>query len=44
VIEFTRGEAVKNGVPVQIQLAEGLPLILGGSNPTAAGHLELDFE
>ena len=27
VIELTRGEAVKNGVSVQTQLAEGLPLI-----------------
>ena len=27
VIELTRGEAVKNGVSVQMQLAEGLPLI-----------------
>ena len=29
VIELTRGEAVKNGVSVQTQLAEGLPLIQG---------------
>ena len=29
VIELTRGEAVKNGVSVQVQLAEGLPLIRG---------------
>jgi signal transduction histidine kinase len=29
VIEFTRGEAVKNGVSVQAQLAGGLPLIYG---------------
>ena len=29
VIELTRGEAVKNGVSVQTELAEGLPLIQG---------------
>jgi C4-dicarboxylate-specific signal transduction histidine kinase len=29
VIEFTRGEAAKNDVSVQMQLAEGLPLIHG---------------
>jgi PAS domain S-box-containing protein len=29
VIELTRGEAVKNGVSVQTELADGLPLILG---------------
>ena len=29
VIELTRGEAVKNGVSVQTQLADGLPLIEG---------------
>jgi C4-dicarboxylate-specific signal transduction histidine kinase len=29
VIELTRGEAVKNGVSLQPQLAEGLPLIEG---------------
>ena len=29
VIELTHGEAVKNGVSVQTQLAEGLPLIQG---------------
>jgi PAS domain S-box-containing protein len=29
VIEFTRGEAVKNGISVRAQLAEGLPLIHG---------------
>jgi len=29
VVEFTRGEAVKNGVSVQMQVAEGLPLIRG---------------
>src|SRR6202007_2984128 len=29
VIEFTRGEAVKNGALVQIALGEGLPLIEG---------------
>ena len=29
VIELTRGEAVKNGVSVQTQLADGLPLIQG---------------
>ena len=29
VIELTRGEAVKNGVSVQTELAEGLPLIEG---------------
>ena len=29
VIEFTRGEAVKNGVSVQIALGEGLPLVEG---------------
>jgi PAS domain S-box-containing protein len=29
VIELTRGEAVKNGISVQAQLAEGLPLIEG---------------
>jgi PAS domain S-box-containing protein len=29
VIELTRGETVKNGVSVQTELADGLPLILG---------------
>jgi PAS domain S-box-containing protein len=29
VIELTRGEAVKNGVSVQMELADGLPLIYG---------------
>ena len=29
VIALTRGETVKNGVSVQTQLAEGLPLIQG---------------
>ena len=29
VIEFTRGEAVKNGVSVQIALGEGVPLVEG---------------
>jgi signal transduction histidine kinase len=29
VIELTRGEAVKNGVSVEMQFAEGLPLIEG---------------
>jgi signal transduction histidine kinase len=29
VIELTRGEAVKNGVSVQTELADGLPLIEG---------------
>jgi PAS domain S-box-containing protein len=29
VIELTRGEAMKNGVSVQMQLADGLPLIEG---------------
>ena len=29
VVEFTRGEVVKNGVSVQMQLAEGLPLNQG---------------
>ena len=29
VIEFARGEAVKNGISAQTQLAEGLPLIEG---------------
>jgi hypothetical protein len=29
VIELTRGEAVKNGVSVQTELAEGLPVIQG---------------
>jgi signal transduction histidine kinase len=29
VIQLTRGEAVKNGVSVQAQLADGLPLIHG---------------
>jgi PAS domain S-box-containing protein len=29
VIELTRGEAIKNGVSVQMQLSEGLPLIEG---------------
>jgi PAS domain S-box-containing protein len=29
VIELTRGEAVKNGISVQMELADGLPLIRG---------------
>ena len=29
VIELTRGEAVKNGVSVRAQLADGLPLLHG---------------
>jgi C4-dicarboxylate-specific signal transduction histidine kinase len=29
VIELTRGEAVKNGVSVQVELANGLPLVQG---------------
>ena len=29
VIDLTRGEAVKNGISVQTQLTEGLPLIRG---------------
>jgi len=32
---LTRGETLKNGVSVQMQLAEGLPLISGGSGSTA---------
>ena len=42
VIELTRGEAVKNGVSVQTQLAEGLPLIEGRSGSAAAGDPEPD--
>ena len=33
VIELTRSETIKNGVSVQTDLAEGLPLVRGtGSN------------
>ena len=41
VIELTRGEAVKNGVSVQMQLAEGLPLIRGRSRSTTTVMLNL---
>ena len=42
VIVITRGEAAKNGISVEAQLAEGLPLNRGRSGPAAAGDPEFD--
>ena len=42
VIELTRGETVKNGVSVKMQLAEGLPLIQGDRVQLQQVDSELD--
>ena len=44
VIELTRGEAVKNGVSVQMQLADGLAAGSRRSGATATSDAELDHE
>jgi signal transduction histidine kinase len=44
VIELTRGEAVKNGVSVKTELADGLPPCARGSGPTTTGGREPDHQ